>query len=81
MLIVSLPNILISPCPRHISYVAPAILTVAPAISNRCTGIYDRGAEFAELSATFDITSAFQVPDAIVGAFRPRTILESSAEL
>ena len=30
---------------------------MAPAISNRGTGIYDRGAWFAELSATFDITS------------------------
>ena len=31
---------------------------MAPAIFNRGTGIYDRGARFAELSATVAITSA-----------------------
>ena len=47
------------------------ILTVAPAISNRGTGINDWGAQFAELSATLDITLALQWPKAIAGAFRP----------
>ena len=41
---------------------------MTPAISNRGTGIYDRGSRFAELSATLDTTSAFQLP--IEGAFR-----------
>ena len=44
-----------------ISTVAPAISTVAPAISKSGTGIYDRDSGFAELSATLDITSAFQL--------------------
>ena len=54
-----------------ISTVAPVISTVAPAISNCGTGIYDRDSGFAELSATLDITSAFQLPEAIAGSFRP----------
>ena len=54
-----------------ISTVAPVISTVASAISNSDTGIYDRDSGFAELSATLDITSAFQLPEAIAGSFRP----------
>ena len=55
-----------------ISTVAPVISdTVAPAISNGGPGIYDRDSGFAELSATLDITSAFQLPEAIAGSFRP----------
>ena len=49
---------------------APVIFTVAPAISNSDADIYDRDSGFAELSATLDITSAFQLPEAIAGSFR-----------
>ena len=45
-----------------IATVAPAVSTVAVAISSSGTGIYDRDSGFAELSATLDITSAFQLP-------------------
>ena len=43
------------------SAVAPAILTVGPAIFNRGTGIYDSGAWFAELSATCSIAQVYQL--------------------
>ena len=45
--------------------VAPVIFTVAPAISNSDADIYDRDSGFAELLATLDITSAFQLPEVI----------------